>query len=222
MRAEVAQSKAVLEAGFVSADERRLVAGLQSGEEWAYAELVDRYGASFLRVAQVYVSSRAVAEEVVQDALIGVLSGIRRFEGRSSLKTWLFRVLTNHAKTRAVREGRSIPFSALEDPSEPSVEPSRFLEPGHRFAGHWASYPERWEAVPEDRLLAGEARGVVEACIAGLPPSQRAVITMRDVEGWDSADVCAALGLTEANQRVLLHRARSKVRAAVESYLSAT
>lgn len=210
----------MVESSELSRDDRRLVAGLRAREEWAFAELVERYGAAFLRVAQVYVSSRAVAEEVVQDTMIGVMSGIQRFEGRSSLKTWLFRVLTNHAKTRALREGRSIPFSSLDDSAEPSVEPNRFLDPPHRWAGHWASAPERFESLPEDRLLAGEARKVVEGAIATLPPNQRAVITLRDVEGWESSEVCGMLAVSDANQRVLLHRARAKVRQALEEYLA--
>lgn len=218
--AQATRPGVVRSAEALSPEDRRLVAGLKGRENWAFTELVDRYGASFLRVAQVYVGSRAVAEEVVQDALLGVFSGIQRFEGRSSLKTWLFRVLTNHAKTRALREGRSVPFSALEDPSEPSVDRNRFLDPPHRWAGHWASAPERWDGMPEDRLLADETRRIVEETIATLPATQRTVITMRDVEGWDSVDVCAALGISEANQRVLLHRARSRVRAALEAYIS--
>jgi RNA polymerase sigma-70 factor, ECF subfamily len=176
-----------------------------------------------LRVAMMYVSSRAVAEEVVQETWLGVLKGVDRFEGRSSLKTWLFRILVNTAKTRGEREGRSIPFSAsiAAGPDEPTVEPGRFFPPGHEQAGGWSLGPTRWE-TPEERLLAGESRDVILRTIESLPPAQREVITMRDVEGWPSNEVCNALEITETNQRVLLHRARSKVRAALERYFGAT
>src|SRR5918911_3707 len=173
--------------------------------------LVERYGPMMLRVARMYVSSRAVAEEVVQEAWVGVLRGIGRFEGRSSLKTWLFRIVANTAKTRGVRESRSVPFSSLGDDEE-AVDPDRFLGPGERFPGHWA-------APPEGRVLADEAMQVVERAIGQLPPAQRTVITLRDVQGLSSEEVRNALDLTETNQRVLLHRARSKVRAALEEYM---
>ena len=203
----------------VAPDEMRLVDGLRARDEAAFVELMRRYGASMLRVAQLYVRSRAVAEEVVQETWLAVLNGIGRFEGRSSLKTWLFRILTNTAKTRAVREGRSVPFSALGDEDEEgaAVDPDRFLGPDSRFPGHWSAPPERWEG-PEDRLLAGEALDLIAAEIEKLPPAQALVITMRDVEGFDSEEVRNALEISETNQRVLLHRARSKVRRALEEY----
>ena len=179
------------------------------------------YNAALLRVAQIYVPTRAVAEDVVQDTWIGVLNGIDRFEGRSSLKTWIFRILTNIAKTRGQREGRTVPFSALERPEavpEAAVEADRFLPPDHeRWPGHWATKPEPW---PEDRLLATETLGIVDRAIDELPPAQRAVIGLRDVQGWSAEETCNALGVSETNQRVLLHRARSKVRRALEDYLS--
>jgi RNA polymerase sigma-70 factor (ECF subfamily) len=203
--------------------ERRLVERLRSGDEQAFMELVDRYGASLLRVALLFVSSRAVAEEVVQETWLAVFSGIDRFEGRSSLKTWLFRILTNRAKTRAVREARSIPFSSLAPAEaagdEPSVDPGRFLPAFHPNWGAWASSPRSWADTPEQRLLGAETQRVIREAIDMLPPVQRAVITLRDVEGYDSAEVREALELTEGNQRVLLHRARSKVRAALDAYL---
>jgi RNA polymerase sigma-70 factor (ECF subfamily) len=194
-----------------------LAAALRAGDERAFAELVDRYGAPMRRLALTYVRSGAVADEVVQEAWLGVLRGIGRFEGRSSLKTWLFRILTNTAKTRAERERRSIPFSSLErelGEDEPPVDPDRFLADGA-----WASPPVRWDAVPEARLLSAETRAVIDGAIAGLPTNQRLVISLRDVEGWAADEVRNVLELSDTNQRVLLHRARSKVRAALEEYL---
>jgi RNA polymerase sigma-70 factor, ECF subfamily len=206
----------------VSTEEMRLVEGLRAGDEAAFAELMRRYGASMLRIAQLYVRSRAVAEEVVQEAWLAVFKGISRFEGRSSLKTWLFRILTNTAKTRAVREGRSIPFSALAGDEEdgPSVDPDRFLGPEERFPGHWSAPPSSWAGEPEERLVASETLDVIRAEIDKLPSAQALVITMRDVEGFTSEEVCNALEISESNQRVLLHRARTKVRRALEDYLS--
>jgi RNA polymerase sigma-70 factor (ECF subfamily) len=202
----------------LSPEDARLVEGLRAGDEAAFAALMRMYGAGMLRVAQMYVSSRSVAEEVVQEAWIGVLRGIGRFEGRSSLKTWLFRIVANTAKTRGVRESRSVPFSALGDEGEDAtVDPDRFLGSGERFPGHWAVPPQAW--APEGRLLADETLELVEREIDKLPPAQRAVITMRDVQGFTSEEVCNALDLTETNGRVLLHRARAKVRAALEEYL---
>jgi RNA polymerase sigma-70 factor, ECF subfamily len=175
-----------------------------------------------LRVAMMYVSSRAVAEEVVQEAWLGVFAGLDRFEGRSSLKTWVFRILANTAKTRGEREGRSVPFSSLgggEGDDEPAVDADRFLASDHRWAGHWSSTPRNPDDLPEERLLADEARVRIAAAIEALPENQRAVITLRDVDGFDSGDACEILGVSEANQRVLLHRARAKVRAALEAYI---
>jgi RNA polymerase sigma-70 factor, ECF subfamily len=198
-------------------DEARLVDALRSGERQAYDELVERYTPALLRVASLFTPSRAVAEEVVQETWLGVLRGIGGFQGRSSLKTWLFRILTNTAKTRGARERRTLPFSALAgtevDQVEPAVDPGRF-DPD---SGHWSQPPGDW---PEERLLAGETRAVIRSAIEGLPPAQRAVISLRDVEGWSSDEVREALELSEVNQRVLLHRARSKVRAALEDYLA--
>jgi len=195
----------------LSAEDARLVEGLRSGDEAAFRAVMREYGGAMLRVAQMYVSSRAVAEEVVQEAWLGVLRGIGRFEGRSSLKTWLFRIVANTAKTRGVRESRSIPFSALGD-NEDAVDPDRFLGPGERFPGHWAQ-------PPEGRVLAAEAMQVIDRAIERLPPAQRAVITLRDLQGLSSEEVRNALDLTETNQRVLLHRARAKVRGALEEYM---
>jgi RNA polymerase sigma-70 factor (ECF subfamily) len=172
----------------------------------------------------LYVRERVVAEEVAQEIWLGVLQGIHRFEGRSSLKTWIFHILTNRAKTHGQREGRTIPFSAVwnpdDDPDEMAVDPQRFLPADHpRWPGHWASFPNRWDAIPEEHLLSQETRAVLQSAIDRLPPSQREVISLRDVEGWTSDEVCNVLGISKTNQRVLLHRARSKVRRALEQYL---
>lgn len=196
-------------------EERQLVEALRGGDEKAFKQLIDQYHASFVRVAQAYVPTRAYAEEVAQETWLAVLEGIGRFEGRSSLKTWLFRILTNRAKTRGVRESRSLPFSSLEN-GESAVEPERFKGPGERWTGHWSAPPRDF---PEDRLLAAETRDVIEGAIQKLPSTQRTVITLRDVQGWSAEEVCNALTLSETNQRVLLHRARSAVRAALERYL---
>jgi RNA polymerase sigma-70 factor (ECF subfamily) len=181
---------------------------------------VREYHPSLVRVARIYVPTQAAAEEVAAETWLAVLNGLDRFEGRSSLRTWIFRILTNIAKTRAVRDGRTLPFSALQDPArvpEAAVDADRFLDPEHpRWPGHWAARPEPW---PEDALIASETRDVIAEAIEALPASQRTVITLRDVQGWSSDEVRNALDLSETNQRVLLHRARSKVRAALESYL---
>jgi RNA polymerase sigma-70 factor (ECF subfamily) len=200
-------------------EDHELVQRLRDGDEAAFAELIDRYGATMVRVAQMYVRDRATAEEVVQETWLAVLNGIDRFEERSSLKTWLFRILTNRAKTRGERDGRMVPFSSLAGASEkdePSVDPDRFLGPDSPNPGAWAAPPVGW---PEDKLLERETLGVIEMAIDQLPEAQRQVILLRDVEGWSPMDVTDALEITDGNQRVLLHRARSKVRAAVEEYL---
>ena len=200
--------------------EAQLLEALRAGDEAAFAQLVREYQPSLVRVARIYVSTQAAAEEVAAETWLAVLNGLDRFEGRSSLKTWIFRILTNIAKTRAQRDGRTLPFSALQDPGrvpEAALDADRFLDPEHpRWPGHWAVRPEPW---PEDALVAAETQAVVAEAIEALPPVQRAVISLRDVEGWSSEEVRNALELSETNQRVLLHRARSKVRRALESYL---
>jgi RNA polymerase sigma-70 factor (ECF subfamily) len=204
-------------------EDHRLLERLRAGEEAAFMELVRLYGPSMLRVAGLFVKTRAVAEEVVQETWLGVLNGLGRFEGRSSLKTWMYRILTNIAKTRAEREGRSVPFSSLVDAEleagEGAVDADRFLPEGDRWANHWASSPRRFDQLPESKLLSGETLALVQGVVEKLPEAQRAVITMRDIVGCSSEEVCETLGLSEVNQRVLLHRARSKVRAALEGYL---
>jgi RNA polymerase sigma-70 factor (ECF subfamily) len=203
----------------LSREDAQLVDGLRARDEAAFAALIRMYGAGMLRVARMYVSSRAVAEEVVQEAWLAVLKGIDRFEGRSSLKTWLFRIVANVAKTRGVREARSAPFSSFAN-DESTVSPERFLDAGERFPGHWAVPPASWAGIPEDRLLATETMDLIRCEIDRLPPSQRAVLELRDIEGLSADEVCNALELTETNGRVLLHRARARVRAALEEYLA--
>ena len=189
-----------------------IVRALRAGDETAFMMLVDRYQPSMLRIARMYVSSRAVAEEVVGDAWVGVLRGLDGFEGRSSLRTWIFRILVNIAKTRGQREARSVPFSSLwvpEPQGEASVEPERFLPPGDATSpGLWADPPAAWDSIPEARLEAKETLARIAAAIEALPPNQREVIRLRDVLGWTSKDVRNALEISETNQRVLLHRAR--------------
>ena len=206
-----------------SVDDTRLVASLRAGDERAFMELVNQYGPSMLRVAMLFVRSRAVAEEVVQDTWVGVLDGIGRFEGRSSFKTWLFRILTNTAKTRGERESRTTPVSFLSDselePGVRSVDPDRFLPDGDRWAGWWASSPLRFDEQPESRLLSSETLAIVRRVVEEFPEAQKAVIAMRDLAGCSSEEVCESLGISEGNQRVLLHRARTKVRLALEVHL---
>ena len=205
-------------------DDGRLIAALRCGDADAFALLVDRHSRAMIRVAMTYVPSRAAAEEVVQETWIAVLRGLDGFEGRASLKTWIFRVLANVARRAGARERRSVPFSALaeaENTGEPSVDPDRFLPADHElFPGHWAIMPARWP-TPDEGLLAGETREVIAAALVELPVAQRTVIGLRDIEGWSSEEVCEALEISAGNQRILLHRARSRVRNAIETYYGA-
>lgn len=200
-------------------DDAAVVAALRAGHEPTFAALVDRWSPAMLRVAMVHVRNRSIAEEVVQDAWLGVVKGLARFEARSSLRTWVFRIVANLAMTRGQRERRSVPFSALDDGggTEATVEPDRFLDSSHRWGGHWVRPPREW--VPEDRLLSKETGQVIRRAIDELPPRQRAVITLRDGQDLSARDVCGLLGLSEGNQRVLLHRARAAVRARLEHYV---
>ena len=203
-----------------SAEEVELLARLRAGDERAFEALVGRHYGTMLAVARTYVSSRAVAEEVVQEAWLGVLKGLDRFEGRSSLATWIMRIVVNIAKTRGVREARSIPYASLApEGAEAAVEPGRFRGAGDGFPGLWRAYPANWKDLPEEVLHERDTLRVAMAAIADLPPAQRAVITMRDVQGCGPEEVCAVLEVSDGNQRVLLHRARSRVRAALERHL---
>ena len=205
-----------------SADDLDLVEQLRNGNEEAFVLLINRYATTMQRLAMVYVRIWAVAEEVVQETWLAVLEGLGRFEGRSSLKTWMFRILTNCAKTRAQREGRSIPFSSLEDidadRAEQAVEPHSFLPLDHLWPGQWVSFHSKWQEMPEDRMLSQERYACINRAIEILPPQQREIISLRDIKGWTSEETCAYLGISEGNQRVLLHRARSRVRGVLEKY----
>lgn len=210
-------------AGTAVMSELELIAALRRGDEAAFVHLVERYQRAMLRVAALYVRTPAAAEDVVQETWLGVLRSLDRFEGRASLKTWIFRILANRARSRGEQDGRSVSFSALggEDDDGPSVEPERFLPADHeRWPGHWSSLPLSWAGLPEQQLLAGETTALIKATIRTLPRAQQMVIALRDVEGWTSDEVCSALGVSEGNQRVLLHRARSRVRQALERYFA--
>jgi RNA polymerase sigma-70 factor (ECF subfamily) len=207
-----------------SPQDLELVERLRAGDDVAFMMLVEQHQASMLRIARMFVSSHAVAEEVVQEAWLGIVKGLDRFEGRSSLKTWMYRILVNIAKTRGQREGRSVPFSSLagDDAAEPAVAAEWFQGPEGGSPGGWSSIPDDWGALPEARLLASETLRVIEEAIAALPPMQAEVIRLRDVLGWSSEEVRNALDLSETNQRVLLHRARARVRSALQTYLEGT
>ena len=209
----------------VSSEDAALVARLRNRDEASYLELVQKHHASLVRLAQSFVNNRAVAEEVAQETWVAVLQGIDRFEGRSSLKTWIFQILINRAKTRGVREARSVSFSALNDMNSESgyssVDPSRFVSPDDsENPGSWISQPQQWDMTPEQLMLSQECRVYIEEAIASLPTNQKEVITLRDVQGWSNEEICNTLGISEANCRVLLHRARSKVRQTLEDYLN--
>jgi RNA polymerase sigma-70 factor (ECF subfamily) len=203
--------------------ERDQVARLRAGDEAAFRALVESNHGTMIAVASGYVKTRAAAEEVVQDAWLAVVKGLDRFEGRSSLSTWIVRIVMNKAMTWGGRESRSVPFSSLaaDDEGGPAVEPERFRPGGESFAGNWQSFPADWAALPEEKLLGRETLEMVKREIGELPEAQRTVITMRDVAGCSAEEVCEALEISGANQRVLLHRARSRVRAAIERHLDA-
>ena len=198
------------------ADDRELVQRLLDGDERAFNELVNRYHPMMIRIAKNYCGRHdTVVEEVVQETWVAVLKGLPKFEGRASLKTWIFRILSNRAKTRGKRENRTTPLSALGSPDDAHPEVERFA-----VDGHWSSPPEPWTTTPEYLSSNVEAGAAIQAAIATLPDRQRLVITFRDVEGLSSAEVCNILEISDTNQRVLLHRARTRVRDALADYLS--
>ncbi|HUB75783.1 MAG TPA: RNA polymerase sigma factor [Solirubrobacteraceae bacterium] len=188
-----------------------LVERFRDGDERAFVELVARHHASMLRLARTFVASPVVAEEVVQDTWLGVLRGIDRFAGRSTFRTWLFAILANRARTTGVRERREIPLEL----AEPAVAAARF-DP----AGAWSEPPLQWADAVDDRLDAGALAGALRAALDALPARQRAVVLLRDVDGLTSAEVCRVLEISEANQRVLLHRGRSHLRGALEEIVA--
>lgn len=202
-----------------SADERALLDRLRAGDRSAFAALVAHHGGALLRFATTFVRDRALAEEIVQDTWLAALDHLHAFEGRSALRSWLFQIAANRARTRLAREGRSIPFSALgplDDPDAPAASPDRF-----DATGHWRQPIDAWSDEDPERLAQGaETRSAIEQAIAALPDAQRAVITLRDVEGLEAEEICNLLGLTLSNQRVLLHRARTRVRQALETYMA--
>lgn len=204
----------------VTADERELVERLRAGDERAFEELIERYYGYLFRLAELFVATREAAEDVVQETWLAVVQGIERFEERASLKTWLSRIVMNKARTRGVRDKRIVAYSRLahdnSDDPEPAVDPERFFRSGP-YRGHWSLPPQPW-AGPEESLLTDEMMAVVHNAVGKLPEAQQTVITLRDIHGFDAEEVCNTLGLSETNQRVLLHRARSKVRSAVESH----
>jgi RNA polymerase sigma-70 factor (ECF subfamily) len=195
-------------------DEDDLLEALRGGDERAFTELVERWSGAMLRIASSHVGSRAVAEEVVQEAWLTVLRDLHRFEGRSALRTWVLGIVVNLARSRGRAERRSVPLPM--DAGEPVVDPARFRPSDHpRWPGHWALAPAPWSA-PEEALLAAETRTAVLEAIAALPPTQREVLVLRDLEGFTASETCNVLGLGDTNQRVLLHRARSRVRQTIE------
>ena len=191
-------------------DDHVLLDRLRSGDERAFETLVDRYDGSLRRVARTFVRTPSAVDDVVQEAWLGVLRGLASFEGRSSLRTWVFSILVNQARTRARRDARSLPFSALETEDAPSVDPAAF-----GADGRWASAPARLDGDPETGLLSGELRAQLLRAVEGLSDEQRAVITLRDLVGCSAMEVCELLDLSDGNQRVLLHRARTRVRHAL-------
>lgn len=210
-----------------SADEDRradveLVARLRAGDESAFVDVVDAWSPMMLRVARTFVSTDASAQEIVQETWLAVVRGLDRFEGRSSVRTWMFRILTNLGKTRGVREARAVPWSSLSasDTAGPTVDPSRFRGADDEWPNHWSPHgsPRRWAPSPEDETLAGEIRQQVAHALLDLPERQRTVVSLRDVHGMSADEVCSALDISAANQRVLLHRGRARLREMLEDY----
>src|SRR4051794_18240889 len=203
-------------------DDTELVRRLREGDEAAFSDIVDRWSRTMLRVARAHVSTEASSQEVVQDTWLAVVKGLSSFEGRSSLKTWVFRILVNTAKTRGVREARTLPMSSVIvlDDDGPTVDPSRFRGADDMYAHNWtpSGLPQRWEGDPAREVLRGEVRELVTSALDTLPERQRVVVLLRDVQGCDSDEVCDILRLTPENQRVLLHRGRARVRAELEDY----
>jgi RNA polymerase sigma-70 factor, ECF subfamily len=202
------------------APDERIVAALRAGDERAFCELFQRHCPAMKRVARSYVQSDAVAEEIVQETWLAVLTGIDRFERRCALGTWMFSILINQAKTHNTRERKAVPFSSISPSGrdEPAVDADRFQKDDDAWPGHWATPPRPWQR-PDRRALSLEARARLKDALSQLPARQRAVVGLRDVDGLSSAEVCGLLGLSRENERVLLHRGRSRLRAALEEYI---
>lgn len=202
------------------ADDDALLAQLRARDARAFEAMVDAWSGGMTRVARNFVSTHDSAIDVVQEAWLAVIHGLDRFEGRSSLKTWVFRILINTAKKRGVSEHRTLPLSSLADGDlGPTVDPARFRGVDDPYPHHWWEMPVAWPS-PEQAVLADEFRSRVAAAVAELPARQAVVITLRDIEGYDAGEVCDLLGVTAANQRVLLHRARAFVRCRLEEYVT--
>jgi RNA polymerase sigma-70 factor, ECF subfamily len=208
--------------GTAASDDSAIVERLRRGEESAFVEIVTGWSPMMLRVARGHLSTDASSEEVVQDTWVAVVHGLHRFEGRSSLRTWVFRILVNLAKTRGVRESRSVPMSSYlaTDDSQTTVDPDRFRGPDDEYPRHWTvgGQPVRWVTGPEQSAVDAETRRLLGQALADLPERQRTVVTLRDVHGMSGAEVCPLLGISAANQRVLLHRGRARLRAVLEQY----
>ena len=212
-------SQAAHQADDVTCTDTDLVALLRAGDEEAISRLVERWSPAMFRLARSFVDSPQSAEDVVQEAWLGMLSGLARFEGRSSLRTWTFTILVNRARTRGAREARTVPQSPLATRGEPGPD-DWFPGPGGEVARIWSSIDvaSRWDTSPESAVLSREALLQLDQAVSALPSRQRQVVTMRDVVGMSAEEVCAALGVSAANQRVLLHRARAALRAALAGY----
>ena len=211
-----------MDASHKGVDEAVLLKSLSEGDEDAFTWLVQQYHSSLVRVALSYVEDEVLAEEVAQETWIAVLRGLDRFESRSSLKTWIFTILVNRAKTYSQREKRNLLLSEFEDllENEPTVDPGRFFpHDSQKSPGHWIKHPTSWEDIPENIMLSRELMNVVLTAISALPSGQMAVITLCDIEGFSTEETCNILGVSETNQRVLLHRARAKIRSVLENYL---
>lgn len=208
----------------LSPEDARLVSRLRAGDQAAFVETIRSFGPTMLRIARLYVRSEEVAEEVVQEAWISVLESLERFEGRSAFRTWVITILVHSALRRGKREARSSPFSAVardtqSASSEDSFELDRFFSRDHpRWPSAWATVVPRLDALPEEKLLSAEAMGVIETAISGLPETHAGVLILHDIEGRAPEEICEMLELTDGNRRVLLHRARNRVRAALEHY----
>jgi len=206
----------------VGRDEGELIAALRAGDEAAFSRLVSEWSRPMLTLARNFVSTEASAEEVVQETWLAVIKGLDRFEGRSALRTWVYRILVNTAKSRGVKEHRTLPWSSVAgDDAGPSLDPALFQSAGEAHPGHWRAAPTAWpdDVAVEGSVLAGEVRGKLRTAVDALPDRQRIVLTLRDVLGHSSEEVCQLLEISQANQRVLLHRARTAVRAGLAAYL---